>query len=128
MVQFKLPNPLFSAVFCQAKEALWPSEKGPSCLSVRMELIKARADAHAVMPGERKSPPNEGAENCLPQGKRKDVALFAEQPGHQGAANQSERDEDRIGPMKQGKKRAGDERDGNWAGDGGEETIGNERI
>ena len=96
--------------------------------SLRMELIKARADAHAVMPGEREGPPNERAENRLPQGKGKDVALLMEQPGHQGAANQGHGDKDGIGPMEQGEERPGDERNPNGAGQRGEETIGNQRI
>ena len=123
--QFNCQAPCLAQFSVKQKRHYGLVREGGVRASMWMEPIKAGADAHAVMPGDRKSPPHQRAENRLPQSKRKDVALLTEQPG---AANQSEGDEDGIGPVKQGKERASDEGNPNGARDGSKEAIGNEGV
>ena len=69
-----------------------------------MEGIVAGADAHGVVPGDGESPEDEGAENGLAEDERKNVALAREEPAHGGAADERERNDDRIWPMKGGEE------------------------
>src|SRR5262245_29239135 len=44
--------------------------------SISAEVIEARPYAHAVVPGDRKSPPNQRAKNRLPHDERENVAFL----------------------------------------------------
>ena len=76
---------------------------------MRMEMVETGADAHSVMPGDRKSPPDKSAKKTLPHRQGKNVAIFSEEPSHEGSADGRERHQDGIRPMKQGKEQAGKE-------------------
>ncbi len=89
-----------------------------------MEGIEARSHTHGVMPGQREGPPHQSAQDALADGERDNVAFLSEKPGHEGSANQGERNENGIGPMKQGKDSAGEKMSKEGAIQGGEKTIG----
>src|SRR6202171_885741 len=72
-----------------------------------MEMIETRPHAHGMMPRDRKSPPNQTAQNGLPKSERKNVAFTREHPGHRDSADPGERNEYRIRQMKRGKDRTG---------------------
>jgi len=69
-----------------------------------VEGIVAGADAHGMVPGDGESPEDEGAENGLTEDERKNVAMAREKPAHGGAADERERNENGIWPMKDGEE------------------------
>jgi len=69
-----------------------------------VERIVAGADAHGMVPGDGERPENKGAENGLAEDERKNVALAREEPAHGRAADERERNEDAIWPMKGGEE------------------------
>lgn len=68
-----------------------------------MERVETRPHAHSVMPRNRKRPPNQSAQNSLPNGERNDVAFARKEPGHRDSADKGERNQHGIRPMKRGK-------------------------
>src|SRR5579864_6917394 len=81
-----------------------------------------------MMPRDGESPPHERAKNRLPDGERKNITFFPEQPSHQRAPNQSNRHEDRIRPVERGEEKTRDERNTHRAVECSEEAIGDKRI
>ncbi len=75
-----------------------------------MESVEARPDAHGVMPRNRKRPPNQSAQNSLPNGERNDVAFARKEPGHRDSADKGERNQHGIRPMKRRKNCACEQR------------------
>src|SRR5260370_22283685 len=63
------------------------------------EGVIPRTNAHGVMPGQRKRPPNQRTENRLPERERKHVALASKKPGHHHAAGERNRNQNRIRPV-----------------------------
>src|SRR5260370_36768886 len=68
-----------------------------------MEVIETRPHAHGVMPRDRKRPPNQSAENTLPNSKWNNVAIARKKPCHGDSSDESERNQHGIRPMKRGK-------------------------
>jgi len=95
---------------------------------MRPEVIEAWTDAHGVMPGQRECPPNNRAEDALPDGEREDVSFLGENPGHQRSADQRDRNENRIRPVKQAEEGADNQRNPKRITPSGEKAIGNHRI
>src|SRR5262249_20059840 len=93
-----------------------------------MEVIKAGADAHGVMPGDGECPPHQSAKNALPNCKNQDVPFFGEDPSHQSSANSGERHEHRVGPMEESKEQTGNKRCVRDALRCGEQTVVHHRI
>jgi len=73
-----------------------------------MEGVEPGANAHAVMPGYREDPPDQCAQNGLADCKRENVAFAREEPAHGDAADESQRNENGIGPVERGKDAAGE--------------------
>ena len=76
---------------------------------LRVERIEAGADAHPVVPGDGKNPPDESTQNGLAHGERENVALSRKEPAHGRATDKSQRHENGIGPVQRGKNSAGQE-------------------
>src|SRR5437879_2631979 len=89
-----------------------------------MKVIEARPDAHGVMPGNRKRPPNHRSQDSLSAGQREDVAFLCEKPGRDRAADPSEGNQNGVGPMERGENRSRDQRSCGGAYTGGEQPIG----
>ena len=93
-----------------------------------MKVIEARSDAHGVMPGDRKRPPNHRSQDSLSAGERKDVAFVREKPGHARAANPSEGNQNGVGPMERGENRSRNQGSSRGANIGSEEPIGDAGV
>src|SRR6266480_3544623 len=68
-----------------------------------MEVIVTRPHAHGVMPRNRKRPPNQSAQNSLPDGEWNDVAIAGEEPRRGGSPDEGERNQHGIWPVKRSK-------------------------
>src|SRR2546430_2268709 len=75
-----------------------------------MECVEAWSHAHGMMPRDRKRPPNQSAENALPNGKWNNVAIAGKEPCHGDSPDESERNQHGIRPMNRGKDCAGEQR------------------
>src|SRR5712664_1335550 len=94
-----------------------------SLLPSPVERIKARPDAHPMMPRDRECPRHQGTKNGLKDSERENVAFAGEEPGHRGPANPRNRNQHRIGPMKRPEDGAGDERGAGRTIRCGEKTV-----
>src|SRR6266849_6223744 len=72
-------------------------------------MIEPWPHAQTVMPSNRKRPPNQSAQNSLPDGERNDVAFARKEPRHGGSSKESERNQHGIRPVKRGKNCAGEQ-------------------
>src|SRR2546427_13208822 len=80
-----------------------------------MEVIVTRAYAHGVMPRDRKRPPNQSAQNSLPNSEWNDVAIAGKEPRHGGSPGEGKRNQHRIWPVKRRKNCACKQRGRRWA-------------
>ena len=68
-----------------------------------MEVIVTRPHAHGVMPRNRKRPPNQSAQNSLPNGEWNDIAIAGKEPRHGDSPDEGERNQHGIWPVKRRK-------------------------
>src|SRR5260370_14856948 len=92
------------------------------------EGVIPRTNAHGVMPGQRKCPPNQRTENRLPERERKHVALASKKPGHHHAAGERNRNQNRIRPVQRAEDGSGNEASLPAVRQSGEKTIGQIRL
>src|SRR5260370_26878136 len=92
------------------------------------EGVIPRTNAHGVMPGQRKCPPNQRTENRLPERERKHVALASKKPGHHHAAGERNRKQNRIRPVQRAEDGSGNEASLAAVRQSGEKTIGQIRL
>src|SRR2546425_12977378 len=85
-------------------------------------------NAHGVMPGQRKRPPNQRTENRLPERKRKHVAFASKKPGHHNAARERNRNQNRIRPVQRAEDGSGNQTNLPTICEGAEKTIGQIRL
>src|SRR5260370_4329978 len=95
----------------------WPRPRRPTAIGIckfrvssRMEVIETRPQAHGVMPRHWKRPPDHSAQNALPDGERNDVAFAGKEPRHGDSADEGERNQDWIRPVKRGENCAREQR------------------
>jgi len=93
-----------------------------------MKVVEARPDAHRMMPGDRKRPPNYRSQNSLTDSERKDVALAREKPSQGASANPSEGNQHGVGPMERGENRSRNQGSSRGANIGSEEPIGDAGV
>jgi len=93
-----------------------------------MKVVEARSDAHRMMPGDGKRPPNYRSQYSLADSERKDVALAREKPSHGASANPSEGNQHRVGPMESGENRSRNQGSSHGAHIGCEEPIGDAGV
>src|SRR5882762_7159196 len=89
-----------------------------------MKVVEARSDAHRMMPGDRKRPPNHRSQYSLADSEWKNVPLTREKPSHGRAANPSEGNQHWVGPMERGENRSRNQASSRGAHIGCEEPIG----
>ena len=89
-----------------------------------MKVVEARSDAHRMMPGDRKRPPNYRSQYSLADSEWKNVPLTREKPSHGRAANPSEGNQHWVGPMERGENRSRNQASSRGAHIGCEEPIG----
>lgn len=69
----------------------------------------AGAHTHTVMPCNGKCSPGKSSNDGLTGAERENVAFAEEEQAHCGSSNESERDENGIGPVESGEDGAGNE-------------------
>src|SRR5712692_4706144 len=92
------------------------------------EGVIPRTNAHGVMPGQRKRPPNQRTENRLPERERKHVAFAGKKPGHHHAAGERNRNQNRIRPVQRAEDGSGSQTRLPTGRQSGEKTIGQIRL
>src|SRR5260370_401152 len=92
------------------------------------EGVIPRTNAHGVMPGQRKCPPNQRTENRLAERERKHVAFARKKPGHHHAAGERNRNQNRIRPVQRAEDGSGNQTSLPAGRQGREKTIGQVRL
>src|SRR2546428_7798142 len=92
------------------------------------EGVIPRTNAHGMMPGQRKRPPNQRTKNRLPERERKHVAFASKKPGHHDAAGERNRNQNRIRPVQRAEDGSGKQTSLPTICEGAEKTIGQIRL
>src|SRR5712691_7195939 len=92
------------------------------------EGVIPRTNAHGVMPGQRKCPPNQRTENRLTERERNHVALASKKPGHHHAAGERNRNQNRIRPVQRAEDGSGNQASLPDVRQSGEKTVGQIRL
>src|SRR2546426_11040760 len=73
------------------------------------QTVVAWTHAQAVVPGKRKPPPDERAEDGLSDGQGDNVALLGKKPRHADPTDKGHGNQDGVGPVQSAEDRAGQE-------------------
>src|SRR5260370_5325526 len=92
------------------------------------EGVIPRTNAHGVMPGQRKCPPNQRTEDRLPERERKHVALARKKPGQHNATGKRNRNQNRIRPVQRAEDGSGNEASLPAVRQSSEKTVGQVRL